>query len=289
MGLRSKLILSTLCLFVAVSAVAQEETGEVNGRVVSSRGNEPLALVQVQLLGTSFRTVTGEDGTFHIAGVPAGNYVLQAATVDYYLIRQEFALAAGQTRSFDVVLTSSTGKLTNSVTVSADVFGVETESSASAFTLEGEERKNLASVLADDPLRAVQSLPGVTSNNDFSSEFSIRGAPFGRIGLYLDGVLLHAPFHTTDGQADNGSLTIFNGDLTDDMTLYQGAWPVRYSDRTAGILAVETVTDGAVMLEVFRAFFLALWIVRRGRFLWFPGRSCLRTSQAGWPCIPRSR
>ena len=53
-------------------------------------------------------------------------------------------------------------------------------------------------------------------------------------------MLLHAPFHTTDGQADNGSLTIFNGDLTDDMTLYQGAWPVRYSDRTAGILAVDT-------------------------------------------------
>ena len=114
------------------------------------------------------------------------------------------------------------------------------EPSAGGFTLEGEERKNLASVLADDPLRAVQSLPGVTANDDFSSEFSVRGAPFGRVGLYLDGVLLHSPFHTTDGQADDGSLTIFNGDLTDDMTLYQGAWPVRYADRTAGILSVET-------------------------------------------------
>ena len=95
-------------------------------------------------------------------------------------------------------------------------------------------------MLADDPLRAVQSLPGVTSNNDFDSEFSLRGAPFDRIGLYLDGVLLHSPFHTTDGQSGDGSLTIFNGDMTDDMTLYEGAWPVRYSDRTAGILAVDT-------------------------------------------------
>ena len=95
-------------------------------------------------------------------------------------------------------------------------------------------------MLADDPLRAVQSLPGVTSNNDFDSEFSLRGASFDRIGLYLDGVLLHSPFHTTDGQSGDGSLTIFNGDMTDDMTLYEGAWPVRYSDRTAGILAVDT-------------------------------------------------
>ena len=84
----------------------------------------------------------------------------------------------------------------------------------------------------------------MTSNNDFSSEFSLRGAPFSRVGLYLDGILLHSPFHTTDGQADNGSLTIFNGDTTEDMTLYEGAWPVRYADRTAGILAVET-RDGS--------------------------------------------
>ena len=95
-------------------------------------------------------------------------------------------------------------------------------------------------MLADDPLRAVQSLPGVTSNNDFDSEFSLRGASFDRIGLYLDGVLLHSPFHTTDAQSGDGSLTIFNGDMTDDMTLYEGAWPVRYSDRTAGILAVDS-------------------------------------------------
>jgi hypothetical protein len=237
-------------VFGAVMAVAQVDTGEVRGRVVSSRNNEPLGLVQVQLQlpGTStnatsntmFRAVTGQDGTFSIAGVPPGNYVLQTATVDYYLVRQEFTLAAGESKNFDVVLTSSTDQRKDTVVVSAGAFGVTPEVAASAITLQGEERKNLASVLADDPLRAVQSLPGVTSNNDFDSEFSLRGAPFSRIGLYLDGVLLHAPFHTTDGQADNGSLTIFNGDTTDDMTLYEGAWPVRYSDRTAGILAVDT-------------------------------------------------
>jgi hypothetical protein len=227
-------------LLAAVAAVAQEDVGEVRGRVLDSRGSEPLALVQVQLSDTAFGAVSGDDGTFRIAGVPPGNYVLQAATVGYHMVVREFTLAAGESKNFDIVLTSSMARRTDSVEVSAATFEAETQTSASAMSLEGQERKNLASVLADDPLRAVQSLPGVTSNNDFSSEFSMRGAPFNRIGLFLDGVLLHAPFHTTDGQADNGSLTIFNGDMVDDMTLYQGAWPVRYSDRTAGILAVET-------------------------------------------------
>ena len=242
--MRLRWILSLL--FAAVAVVAQVETGEVHGRVVSSRDNEPLGLVQVQIQDSSsstnlpLRAVTGPDGTFSITGVPPGKYVLQTTTVDYYLVRQEFTLAAGESMNFDIVLSASNDQRKDTVEVSGGNFGVAPVAAASSITLQGEERKNLASVLADDPLRAVQSLPGVTSNNDFDSEFSLRGAPFDRVGLYLDGVLLHSPFHTTDGQCGDGSLTIFNGDMTDDMTLYEGAWPVRYSDRTAGILAVDT-------------------------------------------------
>jgi hypothetical protein len=228
-----------ILILLAAPAAAQDPSSEVSGRVVNSRDNEPLALVQVDLSGTSFSAVTAADGTFHITGVPPGSYVLQATSVGYRMIRQDFTVASGEAKRFEVVLTSANTTLTDTAEVTADVFAVP-ETSAAAFTLEGDERKNLASVLADDPLRAVQSLPGVTSNDDFSSEFSVRGAPFGRVGLYLDGVLLHSPVHTTDGQADDGSLTIFNGDLTDDMTLYQGAWPVRYAGRTAGILSVDT-------------------------------------------------
>jgi len=237
-------------LFLPIMVAGQAETGEVRGRVVSSRDNQPLSLVQVQIqnagasadtpTNTPYRAVTGSDGTFSITGVPPGNYALQTTTVDYYLVRQEFTLAAGESKNFEIVLSASNDQRKDTVVVSESPFGAAPVPAASAITLEGEERKNLASVLADDPLRAVQGLPGVTSNNDFDSEFSLRGASFDRIGLYLDGVLLHSPFHTTDGQSGDGSLTIFNGDMTDDMTLYEGAWPVCYSDRTAGILAVDT-------------------------------------------------
>ena len=99
-------------LFAAVAVVAQVDTGEVRGRVVSSRDNEPLGLVQVQIQDSSssanlpLRAVTAQDGTFSITGVPPGNYVLQTTTVDYYLVRQEFTLAAGESKNFDIVLSA---------------------------------------------------------------------------------------------------------------------------------------------------------------------------------------
>src|SRR5438552_11358476 len=119
-----------MLLVAAVPVLAQEGTGEVNGRVISSRDGEPLALVDVQLAGTLLHAVTADDGTFHIPGVGPGNYVLQASTVDFYLLRQEFILAAGETKTFDVVLTPSNTRVTDSVTVSTDPFEVETQESA---------------------------------------------------------------------------------------------------------------------------------------------------------------
>ena len=222
-----------------------QRAGGVHGRAVGSHNGEALGKVQVQLFGAGSipaapAVVTNDDGTFQFANVSPGTYTLQASAVGYRLLNRDVSVGQGESKSMDLVLTSSTAQRTDVVEVSAGGFDAVPEQSASGMTLERDERKNLASVLADDPLRTRQSMPGVTSNNDFSSEFSVRGAPFSRIGLFYDGILLHAPFHTTDGQTDNGSLTIFNGDMVDDITLFQGAWPSRYSDRTAGVVAAQS-------------------------------------------------
>src|SRR5262249_12348923 len=159
-------VCALLLSFVACTASAQERAGEIDGKGVSGRDSQPLALVEVSLLGTPFVAVTANDGTFRITGVSTGSYALQVTAVGYRLIRQEFALGDGEVKRFEIVLTPSTITLTDSAVVVADPFATP-ESTDAGFTLDGEERKNLASVLADDPLRAVQSAPGVTSNDDF--------------------------------------------------------------------------------------------------------------------------
>ena len=223
-----------------LSPALAQEAGEVRGTVVDGRGGEALANVAVQLAGTAWRAKSDSAGHFRIGGVPAGDYVLNVSTVGYHLVKRPFHLAPGETKEFDVVLNSDTLRQSTTVDVQAGPFENARQDSPDALTLAGNDAKNLGSVLADDPLRAVQNLPGVSSNNDFDARFSVRGADYSRIGLYLDDVLLHAPFHMLQGQAVQASATAFNGDMVSEMELHEGAWPERYADRTAAILDVHT-------------------------------------------------
>ncbi len=239
-----------LCVLAAASAFAQT-AGDVRGSVVDARGGEALSNVVVQLVGGEYRVTTDAAGRFAIPAVAPGDYVLNVSTVGYHLAKKPFHLDAGETKEFDVVLTPDTLRQTDTVDVHAGPFEALRNDSPTALVLAGNDAKNLASVLADDPLRAVQNLPGVSSNNDFDARFSLRGADYNRIGLYLDGVLLHEPFHMLQGQNVQGSATAFNGDMVEEMELHEGAWPQRFSNRSAGILDVHT-RDGSRTAPGFR-------------------------------------
>ncbi|MCC7175567.1 MAG: TonB-dependent receptor [Bryobacterales bacterium] len=208
--------------------------------VLDARGGEPVAQVQVQVLPAAVRTLSDQKGRFVLPAIPAGEYELHVSTVGYRLLKKAFTLAEGETKDFEVALSQDSLRQTDSIEVTAGPYELARDDSPSQLTLAGTEAKNLASVLADDPLRAVQSLPGVASNDDFDSRFSLRGAGYSRLGLYLDDVLLHSPFHMVAGETATGTVTALNGDALDNLSLHSGAFPVRYGDRTGGALAAET-------------------------------------------------
>ena len=235
-----------------VLPAAAQTNGEIYGSVVDARGGEALARVEILLGNSPFRTTTGDDGKFHLGAIPPGDHVLNVSTVGYHLVSKNFHLDAGGKVDFDIVLSPDTFHQTDTVEAKADPFETAHPDSPGALVLSGNDVKNLASVLADDPLRSVQSLPGVASDNDFDARFSVRGADFSRIGFYADGVLLHEPFHMIQGQSLTGSGTSFDGDMVEAMELHESAFPARFSDRSAGVLDVTT-RDGSLTNITFRA------------------------------------
>ena len=234
--------LTALALVLSQWCIAQ--SGQVAGSIVDARGGEALAKIDVQLAGTAYRTRSDEQGHFQIAGVPPGDYVLNVSTIGYRLAKKPFHLDAGETKQFEVILSPGALTQTDSVDVKAGPFEAPVQAGASPLVLAGNDLTNLGSVLANDPLRAVQGLPGVTSNDDFEAKFSLRGADFSRIGIYMDGILLHSPMHTLESTTATGSESAFNGGMVDSLELYEGVMPPQDNDRTAGALNVNSRDGG---------------------------------------------
>jgi len=132
-------------------------------------------------------------------------------------------------------------RVAETVTVTEEANAPVTEVSPPlARRYEAAEVMAVSSIAASDPLRAVQALPGVAANDELNAGFAARGSGFGAAGLYIDGVRLEVPFHTIRDINDGYTLTIFNGDVLESVSLVPGGAPARYGDRVGAVLAVRT-------------------------------------------------
>ena len=229
------------CLTAAASVVA----ADVSGIVTNAQGGEPLTKIQVALLGTSATIATGPDGKFHFSQLSAGSYVLQVSGVGYRASKISFQLAStDDAKEFSIALAPENFRLSDRIEVTSDVFELKDWPSVGELTLTSSELRQTSTVLADDPFRSLQTLPGVSpsANNDFLAEFSVMGAPYSQVGVYVDDVLVPNLLHTVANTPEAPSLSLFTGNDVEDIRLLSVAYPVRYADGIGAALAIRTRT-----------------------------------------------
>ena len=245
----AKLLLFASAIVLAVLQViapaqAQDKktaTARLSGRVVDARTGEALAKVKVIVSGTNQETTTDDNGAFTLDNLNAGKIDLYITTVTFGLVKKSVMLKEGDNSDFQIALNEDAAALTESVTVSTAPFESSDNVAVSQQLLNKRELQQLSSVLVNDPIRAAQALPGVSANDDFRSEFSVRGAGFDRVGLYLDGVLTENFVHTVaGGYPDTGSVSVIDANTVDSVSLMSDGFPAKYGDRTAAILDIQT-------------------------------------------------
>ena len=240
-SLRTLVILSWLVVFTAHGAVA----ADVHGTVTNAQGGEPLGKIQVAIAGTGFTTATGPDGNFYISQVPPGSYVLQVSGVGYRTLSVPFQLAAtDDSKEFLLTLTPDNFRRTEVVEVRGDLFEAKDWPAVGDLTLTSSELQQTSTVLANDPFRSLQALPGVSAsaNNDFLAQFSVMGAPYEQVGIYLDDVLVPNLLHSVANVSDAPTLSLLTGNDVQELRLMPVAYPVRYADGIGAALAIRTRT-----------------------------------------------
>jgi len=223
------------CFCTLPTPIYAQAAGSVSGHVVDARTGAPLEKVLVLIEDQKQSTQTDSTGAFKIAAIGAGPHRLYVSVVGYILVRREVIVPAGGNLDVTIPLSEGTGTYTETVTVAADRFRSADPGVASQQVLGSADIQNLRGVLADDPLRAVQVLPGVASADDLRSEFSVRGSPFTHLSMTVDGFSTPYLLHTVravEDQSSSGSVAMINSDVLEDVTLLNGGYAQRYGDRT---------------------------------------------------------
>jgi TonB dependent receptor/CarboxypepD_reg-like domain len=218
--------------------------GEViRGVVRDERTGSAVPDAQIVLVDNGQHATCNSHGMFQLADLGAGPHLLQVSAPGYRARAVRIEASAVGRHQIAIGLIPSQFARIDKVSVDASEALRPDARDHEPLALSAAQVENLGSVLADDPLRAVQALPGVTSNDDFEARFSLRGEDFGRIGIYLDGVLLHDAVHTLEGTDLSGSASLFNSALVGGLELYEDTRPAALGDSSGAVLEVH-MRDG---------------------------------------------
>lgn len=241
-----------LLLSAGPAAPAAAAPACVRGTIVDAVTGAPLAHVLVSVDGLALDARSDEQGAFEICGMPAGPRRLIVSVVGYILVRRDVTVGR-DTAMLTIPLAPGTGTYTETVSVQGEAVEPASRGVPSRRVLGSAELQDLRGVLADDPYRAVQALPGVAATDDFRSEFSVRGLGYRQVGVVLDGVETPALLHVVGGGNErSGSVATINSDILERVSLLSGGYPQRYGGHLGAQLEFET-REGSRLRRQLRA------------------------------------
>ncbi len=244
----NRLVIRSLCVCLLSMAAlpAQPNVPVANpvtlrGKVIDLKTGEPIAKALVSIRAQNLQTATDEKGRFELANVSPGDADLYVSTVDYGLLKQRIHVDAAENPELELLLGQEALKHTERITVTATPFAPAVAEAPVEHSITSTELKNLSLVMLDDPIRAVQKMPGVAADNDWYAQFAVRGAGPAQIGVFVDGALLSAPFHgILDDRGNSCSIGLLDNGFVGSMTLLSGNFPAQYGDFTGSILDVQS-------------------------------------------------
>lgn len=218
-------------LFLVHAAFGQT-TGQISGIVTDEATQEPLVGVKIVIVEGTLEATTGKDGSYKLIHVPPGQYEIKTSRIGYESVSLSVAVSPNGDTKFNISLKESIISLP-AVVVSSEKLAERTSVSDVRLTKRMLQSRH---GLMEDPLRVIQTMPGVMTQGDLfsASQIYIRGgAPEENLFL-LDWVRVYWPWYF------GGLKSIYNTDIVETAELLTGGFSAKYGNALSSVLSVTT-------------------------------------------------
>lgn len=201
----------------------------MSGTILDQNGNV-IPGASIFLKETSHGTVSDVNGAFQLR-LPPGKSTLIFSHIQF--VSKEVKGTYPEDTELTVVLEERTEQLGE---VEVSDTHIQEESVLNVQKISAKSAKGLPSTFGDFN-KVLVTLPGVSSNNELSSAYSVRGGNFAENLVYVNDIPVYRPFLTSSGQQEG--LSFVNPDMVEDIEFYAGGWEPKYGDKLSSSLNIS--------------------------------------------------
>lgn len=220
-----------LIFITATPYLSQAQQSAVSG-VVSDESGQVLPGVNIRVKNTGIGTVTNEQGRYSLEVPASRELTLIFSHVGYSTIEKLIMVEAGKEIKVDVALKELTEMLTG-VRIEGDR---DNRDEVSLTKIKPKSLEALPTPFGDFN-KILSTLPGVVSNNELSSTYSVRGGSFDENLIYVNDIPIYRPFLISNGQQEG--LSFVNSNMVKEIEFSAGGWQPKYGDKLSSVLNVD--------------------------------------------------
>ena len=224
MNIKYKLHFSLIFLF---SLISYSQTGTVKG-IILDNSNNPIENVNVKAGENG--TTTNENG-FFILKIPADQDITFEFThLSHKRVVATFNLKNGEELEFHPIMDENIEQISTVV-----ISNVKRTAIEGITTLEPETIRKIPGANAGIE-NLLKTLPGVSGNNELSTQYMVRGGNYDENLVYVNGVEVYRPFLIRSGQQEG--LSFVNTDLVQNVEFSAGGFQAKYGDKMSSVLDI---------------------------------------------------
>lgn len=213
--------------FIGKNSFAQN--GFISGTLTDSIGS-PIEGASIGIAGTSFNTLSNSKGFFTLE-IPAGSEIkISFSSLNYFSYTETISLKAGESKTINRKLRQRTNTLQEANIIDKSL------RDGNVTRINPKYLNNLPT-----PNQSVEdiikTLPGVSSNNELSSTYNVRGGNFDENLVYVNDIEVIRPFLVRSGQQEG--LSFINPDMVENINFSAGGFDAKYGDKLSSVLDIK--------------------------------------------------
>jgi hypothetical protein len=215
-------------LFLLTTSAVFSQTATVQG-IIFDESRNPIAFANVST--SQGGTVSNSNGFYQLK-IPAEQTLkLKISYIGFKPITAKLNLKNNQVEELNFILKTSVEQIGEVILKNDGRTRIE-----GITTLDPETIRKIPGANAGVE-NLLKTLPGVNSNNELSTQYSVRGGNFDENLVYVNDIEIYRPFLIRSGQQEG--LSFVNTDLVRNVEFSAGGFKARYGDKMSSVLDIE--------------------------------------------------